>query len=109
MKSDRLQPWMSLRVNGPLLGDLTLEPMSLRALGGHRGIRVGYWRGNHTEAARGGIGEDREEPHMIIFRGHREQGGEGASALHCGENLASELANRHVRKFAKRNRLAAAK
>jgi hypothetical protein len=31
LKSNRLQPGMPFRLNLPLLGDLTFEPMSLRA------------------------------------------------------------------------------
>ena len=52
VKSNRLQPGMPFRMNLPLLGDLTLEPMSLRAFQRQAWVRLADFGAENREATR---------------------------------------------------------
>src|SRR5260370_27240526 len=55
VKSNRLQPGMPFRMNLPLLCDLTLEPMSLRAFERQAWVRLVDFGAENRQAIRGRV------------------------------------------------------
>src|SRR5258708_34182735 len=109
VKSNRLQPRMPLRMNLPLLGDLTLEPMSLRAFERQARVRLGHFCSEDREATGGRIRQHGDQSNILILCRHPEQRRQRAGAAHRGENRGSELGNREIGNVLKRNCFATVK
>ena len=73
MKSNRLQPGMPFRMNIPLLGDFTLEPMSLRAFERQARVRLADFGAEDREAIRHRVSHDGDQSNVSILGGHPEQ------------------------------------
>src|SRR5258708_40168596 len=109
VKSNRLQTRMPLRMNLPLLGDLTLEPMSLRAFERQARVRLGHFCSEDREATGGRIRQHGDQSNILILCRHPEQRRQRAGAAHRGENRSSELGNREIGNVLKRNCFATVK
>src|SRR5216683_3108732 len=72
VKSNRLEPGMPLRMNLPLLGDLTLEPMSLRAFERQAWVRLTDLGAENREAIRDRVSHDGDQSNVAILGGHTE-------------------------------------
>jgi len=100
---------MPFRTNLPLLGDFTLEPMSLRAFERQAWVRLVDFGAEDREAIRHRISHDGDQSNMAILARHPEQRCQAAGTAHRGENRGSELGNRKIGNLSKRNCFASVK
>ncbi|MGD0289216.1 MAG: hypothetical protein ABSC63_06135 [Candidatus Binataceae bacterium] len=73
VKSNRLQPRMPLRMNQPLLGDFTFEPMGLRAFQREAGVRLFHDCPEDGDAIRRRVSHNGNQLNVLILGGHPEQ------------------------------------
>src|SRR5581483_6310598 len=73
--ADRLEPWMSLRDDVPLLRDFTFEPMGLRTFDGKRGIGAINYRAKDRDVSVDGIGNHGDKTDVAPARRRSKQGG----------------------------------
>src|SRR5216683_664390 len=94
VKSNRLQPRMPFRTNLPLLGDFTLEPMSLRAFERQAWVRLTDLGAENRDTIGHRVSRHGDQSNLPILGGHTEQRRQRAGAANGRKNRVSELGDR---------------
>ena len=105
MKTNRLQPRMTLRHHAPLFRDLAFKPVCLRALGRQRGIGILDHHGRQRECPRARVGQHRDQTDAALVHRLAEQCGKARTVVQVGDDAVAKGGARKFRHNARLNLL----